>query len=244
MLHGEHRSRGVAVQSFRIIAELCERVRIDLLSLGDLFTRVRRRRCARTHRCRARWRRCHPAAPVRCHARAAKNHCAPNRKSPCSGRASMPLARATDDIADTRDRRLSRIAAARAQSLAGQLRVAGAQQRLGQQPRRDPCRTRRSAPARGAAPRQPAADPARQPRAFVGGDAPRDPLRGLPRRRGRLRTHAQDPARRVDPDDGGHRAEAGLRRHAALRPAARGRHLRRPAADHAAGALRDGRRRR
>src|SRR5690606_8155796 len=39
-LHGEYRSRGRAMQSFRIIAELCERVRVDLLALGDLYLRI------------------------------------------------------------------------------------------------------------------------------------------------------------------------------------------------------------
>ena len=40
MLHGEHRARGAAMQSFRILAELCERARIDLLSLSDLHARL------------------------------------------------------------------------------------------------------------------------------------------------------------------------------------------------------------
>ena len=40
LLHGEHRSRGVAMQSFRIIAEVCERARIDLLALSDLHARL------------------------------------------------------------------------------------------------------------------------------------------------------------------------------------------------------------
>src|SRR3546814_14853757 len=39
-LHGEYRSRGRAMQSFRIIAELCERVRIDLIAPGDLYVRI------------------------------------------------------------------------------------------------------------------------------------------------------------------------------------------------------------
>src|SRR3546814_20891970 len=39
-LHGDYRSRGRAMQSFRISAELCERVRIDLIALGDLFVRI------------------------------------------------------------------------------------------------------------------------------------------------------------------------------------------------------------
>jgi uncharacterized membrane protein YccC len=40
MLHGEHRARGVAMQSFRILAEVCERARIDLLALSDLHARL------------------------------------------------------------------------------------------------------------------------------------------------------------------------------------------------------------
>ena len=40
MLHGEHRARGAAMQSFRVLAELCERARIDLLSLSDLHARL------------------------------------------------------------------------------------------------------------------------------------------------------------------------------------------------------------
>ena len=40
MLHGEHRARGAAMQSFRVLGELCERARIDLLSLSDLHARI------------------------------------------------------------------------------------------------------------------------------------------------------------------------------------------------------------
>ncbi len=36
LLHGAHRSRSLAVQSFRVLAEICERVRVELLALGDL----------------------------------------------------------------------------------------------------------------------------------------------------------------------------------------------------------------
>jgi uncharacterized membrane protein YccC len=39
MLHGEHRAHGEAMRAFRIIAETCERARIDLLALSDLFAR-------------------------------------------------------------------------------------------------------------------------------------------------------------------------------------------------------------
>jgi len=40
LLHGEHRARGNAMQSFRVVAEICERVRMDLLSLSDLHARL------------------------------------------------------------------------------------------------------------------------------------------------------------------------------------------------------------
>lgn len=40
MLHGEHRARGAAMQSFRVVAEICERVRMDLLALSDLHARL------------------------------------------------------------------------------------------------------------------------------------------------------------------------------------------------------------
>lgn len=40
MLHGEHRARGPAMQSFRVLAEICERVRMDLLALSDLHARI------------------------------------------------------------------------------------------------------------------------------------------------------------------------------------------------------------
>jgi uncharacterized membrane protein YccC len=40
LLHGEHRSRSLAVQSFRVLAEISERARIELLALGDLRENV------------------------------------------------------------------------------------------------------------------------------------------------------------------------------------------------------------
>ncbi|WDS38046.1 FUSC family protein [Pseudoxanthomonas sp.] len=40
LLHGQHHTRGVALQSFRIMAELCERVRVDLLALADVHARL------------------------------------------------------------------------------------------------------------------------------------------------------------------------------------------------------------
>ncbi len=41
LLHGAHRSRSVAVQSFRILAAVAERARIELLALGDLRSQLR-----------------------------------------------------------------------------------------------------------------------------------------------------------------------------------------------------------
>jgi uncharacterized membrane protein YccC len=39
LLHGEYRERGEAMRAFRVIAEVCERARIDLLALSDLHAR-------------------------------------------------------------------------------------------------------------------------------------------------------------------------------------------------------------
>lgn len=121
LLHGEHRSRGIAVQSFRIIAELCERVRIDLLSLGDLHARIRERDVL------ARIDALLKAAD------AVLRHLAEamyNAEPPLRAERDIAgfdilvetLAQSRRDLADPRDRRLSRIALARAQGLAGQLR--------------------------------------------------------------------------------------------------------------------------
>jgi uncharacterized membrane protein YccC len=121
MLHGEHRSRGVAVQSFRIIAELCERVRIDLLSLGDLYLRIRQ-----DHAREGIDAVLNGADAILGHLadamRDAEKPLRAEQEVAVFGTRVDALARVVDDIADTRERRLSRIAAARAQSLAGQLR--------------------------------------------------------------------------------------------------------------------------
>jgi uncharacterized membrane protein YccC len=121
LLHGEHRSRGIAVQSFRIIAELCERVRIDLLSLGDLHARIREREVlARIDAILKA-----SDAVLRHLAEAMYNAEPPLRaERDIAGFDILveTLAQSRRDLADPRDRRLSRIALARAQGLAGQLR--------------------------------------------------------------------------------------------------------------------------
>ena len=121
MLHGQHRERGVAVQSFRIIAELCERVRIDLLSLGDLYVRVQQDEARERIDAVL-----NGADAILVHLsdamRDAEKPLRAEQEVAVFGARVDALARAIDDIADPRERRLSRIAAARAQSLAGQLR--------------------------------------------------------------------------------------------------------------------------
>ena len=120
-LHGQHHSRGVAVQSFRIIAELCERVRIDLLALGDLDTRIEnadvRLRIEGV---------LDGADTILMHLseamRAAEKPFRAEQEVATLGKRVDALARTSDDSHSARDRRLLRIAAARAQSLAGQLR--------------------------------------------------------------------------------------------------------------------------
>ncbi len=120
-LHGQHRSRGVAVQSFRIIAELCERVRIDLLALGDLHARIE------DHEASLRIEGVlNAAGTILMHLsdamRAAEKPYRAEQEVATFGARVAALARTGADIDGARDRRLLRIAAARAQSLAGQLR--------------------------------------------------------------------------------------------------------------------------
>lgn len=121
LLHGEHRARGIAVQSFRIIAELCERTRLELLSLSDLHARIG-----------------NAAAHASIEAVLAQSamvldclgHTLETTEKPVLAEAAMhdfqqridALAQARAGMEDVRDRRLLRIAATRAQSLAGQLR--------------------------------------------------------------------------------------------------------------------------
>jgi len=121
-LHGEYRSRGRAMQSFRIIAELCERVRIDLLSLGDLFVRVEDPGAvARIGDVLAN------AEAILGHLsdamRAAEKPLRAEQEVATLGSRVDALVQAVDTVPGTRDRRLLRIAAMRAQGLAGQLRA-------------------------------------------------------------------------------------------------------------------------
>ncbi|MEO8364665.1 MAG: FUSC family protein [Pseudoxanthomonas sp.] len=120
-LHGQHHSRGMAVQSFRIIAELCERVRIDLLALGELDIRIE------DADVRVRIEAVLDAADtILTHLsdamRAAEKPFRAEQEVATFGARVASLANAGRDSHGARDRRLLRLAGARAQSLAGQLR--------------------------------------------------------------------------------------------------------------------------
>jgi len=121
-LHGEYRSRGRAMQSFRIIAELCERVRIGLLSLGDVSVRIEEpAQVARIDHVLA------SAEAILGHLSdamlAAEKPLRAEQEVPLLGQRVDALVQAVDEASGSRDRRLLRIAAARAQGLAGQLRA-------------------------------------------------------------------------------------------------------------------------
>lgn len=122
MLHGEHRSRAIAVQSFRIIAELCDRVRLELLSLADADTRLS------DSQARPAIERVLERGAIVLEQLA---HAMTAGEDPKAADASMTgfddlvaaLAQFQHDNADTRERRLVRVAVARAQGLGGQLRA-------------------------------------------------------------------------------------------------------------------------
>ncbi|WP_045727673.1 FUSC family protein [Xanthomonas sp. GPE 39] len=123
MLHGEHRSRGLAVQSLRIIAELCERTRQELLTLSDLHGRLETTSPARV-----------PIERVLERSAVVLDQLAyamDNAADPKAAADSMTgfddlvatLAQVQAQTEDTRERRLLRIAVARVQGLGGQLRA-------------------------------------------------------------------------------------------------------------------------
>ncbi|MBB6365726.1 putative membrane protein YccC [Xanthomonas sacchari] len=123
MLHGEHRSRGRAVQAFRVIAELCERARLELLALADLHGRLDTASPARL-----------PIERVLERSAVVLDqlaHALDGAEDPDAANASMTgfddlidaLAQVQTQTEGTRERRLLRIAVARAQGLGGQLRA-------------------------------------------------------------------------------------------------------------------------
>lgn len=122
LLHGQHHTRGVALQSFRIMAEICERVRVDLLALADVHARLEsgaareaiegllKQSALVLDHLSAAMR--EAVAPLRAEAEAAKLQ-----------DFTLPLEAARQTAQGTRDPRLLRLAAGRAAGLAGQLRA-------------------------------------------------------------------------------------------------------------------------
>ena len=121
-LHGEYRSRGRAMQSFRVIAELCERVRVDLLALGDLYLRIDDKGA-----CRSLGNVLDGADAILGHLaeamQAAEKPLRAEQEVATFGSRIEALAEAIEAADGARNRRLLRIAFARAQGLAGQLRA-------------------------------------------------------------------------------------------------------------------------
>ena len=120
-LHGEYRARGVAVQAFRVLAEACERARVELVTLGDIGHRVedaglRQRLRAITDAC---------AGVLDALADGLRRAQAADAEPLLAAYAQSLTAFDTAITRDlpTRDRRLARIARARAEGLGGQLRA-------------------------------------------------------------------------------------------------------------------------
>ena len=121
MLHGEHRAHGAAMQSFRVLAEVCERARMDLLSLADVFARLgnpdaRRRLQAVLDEASSQ------LATVSSAVHDGRQAATTDPSTMVLGQAIAALDPATMHQLDPQDARLLRIAHVRADSLAGQLR--------------------------------------------------------------------------------------------------------------------------
>ncbi|MFT3896259.1 MAG: FUSC family protein [Thermomonas sp.] len=120
-LHGEYRARGIAVQAFRVLAETCERARVELVTLGDIGHRVE------DATLRERLRGVTDACAVVFDALAdGMRRAEPVEAEPLLAaytRAVSALDAAIHGDMPARDRRLARIARARAQGLGGQLRA-------------------------------------------------------------------------------------------------------------------------
>jgi uncharacterized membrane protein YccC len=120
-LHGEYRARGVAVQAFRVLAETCERARVELVTLGDIGHRIdddglRQRLRAATDA---------SADVFDAVADGMRRAQAVDAEALLAAyaRAVLAFGTAADAGTPVRDRRLARIARARAEGLGGQLRA-------------------------------------------------------------------------------------------------------------------------
>lgn len=117
LLHGAHRARGVAVQAFRVIAEVCERIRLELLALSEIHERL----TDPTARARLDAILEHAAWVLDGLAHALE-HAEPPSAAAAAVSTLGPLVAALGEVRSDADDYLLRIAAARAQGLAGQLR--------------------------------------------------------------------------------------------------------------------------
>ena len=120
-LHGEYRARGVAVQAFRVLAETCERARVELVTLGDIGHRIGDDSLRASLRATT-----DASAGVFEAIASGMRRAQPVDAEPllaAYAQAVLVFAAAIDAGTSTRDRRLARIAMARAQGLGGQLRA-------------------------------------------------------------------------------------------------------------------------
>lgn len=121
LLHGQHHARGMAVQTFRVMAELCERVRVEVLSLADAHERIEDAHARERIETLLK-----QAASVLDHLSTAMRDAVP----PQAQRELAALEPLIEDLNASRtrvdarrDQRLLRIASGRAAALAGQLRA-------------------------------------------------------------------------------------------------------------------------
>jgi len=122
LLHGQHHTRGQALQSFRIMAEVCERVRVDVLALADIHARLEDAQARTLIETLLK-----QAALVLDHLASAMREASAPVAAQVDVTALQALADQLDgvksEVSGTREQRLLRLGAGRAAGLAGQLRA-------------------------------------------------------------------------------------------------------------------------
>ena len=122
LLHGSYRSRGVAMEAFRVLSELIERIRLELLALGSLDTGAAADIASTVARLREYAARCLDAIATALAAGATP--LAANAALEGFDAALASLAAIDSENLDPAARRALTLALAHAQALAGQLRAA------------------------------------------------------------------------------------------------------------------------
>jgi uncharacterized membrane protein YccC len=120
-LHGEYRARGIAVQAFRVLADTCERARVELVTLGDIGLRIAD--AALRERLHAVTAACADVLDALAEGMRRAQPVAADPLLDAYAGAVSRFAGAAGGQLHARDRRLARIALARAQGLGGQLRA-------------------------------------------------------------------------------------------------------------------------